>query len=187
MDKDLMWEEAGRESVFDARIFSLSRVQSVSPAGERGVFSVIESNDWAIVVPLVTGPRGDEFVMVKQWRHGARALCVEFPGGVIEKGEDAVAGALRELREETALVAGTMTLLATMSPNPAIMANRVHFFLAEDLHPTGAQELDKDEFVEIVRVPVEEAVQGMGKPPYLHALMATALFHCLRARGQLTK
>jgi 8-oxo-dGTP pyrophosphatase MutT (NUDIX family) len=180
MDKDLIWTERSRKKVFNARIFSLSEIQSKSPHGEDGVFSVIESNDWAIIIPLLERGQTKEFVMVKQWRHGAKELSVEFPGGVIEKGENMVEGAKRELREETGYIAGKMTLLASMSPNPAIMANNVHFFLAENLEQDGAQKLDKDEFIEIVHEPVDEVIANMGKAPYRHALMASALCYWMK-------
>jgi hypothetical protein len=55
------------------------------------------------------------------------------------------------------------------------MANTVHFFLAEDLVNTGKQNLDADEYVEVELVDAEEVIKGMGKPPYIHALMGSAL------------
>jgi hypothetical protein len=55
------------------------------------------------------------------------------------------------------------------------MSNRVHFFLAGDLTDTGRQELDEDEYVETVLVDEAEAMAGMGRPPYVHALMGSAL------------
>jgi hypothetical protein len=56
----------------------------------------------------------------------------------------------------------------------------VHIFLAEDLRHTGAQELDEDEFLEVSLVLPREALRGMGKAPYVHALMGSALSLYLR-------
>ena len=62
-----------------------------------------------------------------------------------------------------------------MSPNPAIMSNRVHFYRAADLATLPSQRLDEDEFVDVEIIPVDEVRRGMGKPPFVHALTAAAL------------
>jgi 8-oxo-dGTP pyrophosphatase MutT (NUDIX family) len=178
---DLVWTEEGKKTVGTYRIFSVTERYCRPPlgAGALKTFSVIETHDWAMILPLLETPRGREFVMVRQWRHGERALSVEFPGGVMESGELTETGAARELREETGYIAGKVTKLGMVNPNPAIMSNHMHFYLAEDLTATGRQDLDEDEFVAYETFPVDYVVRNMGKPPFIHALTATALmFYC---------
>ena len=136
---------------------------------------ILDASDWAIVVPVLETERGKEFVMVKQWRHGAKELSLEFPGGVFEKGENAEAAAARELKEETGYSAKKIKKLGEFNPNPAIMSNTVHFFLADELSPQAGQQLDEDEFIEVETIPWKEVLKGLGKAPYIHALMGTAL------------
>jgi len=174
-EKKLVWTEESRKKVFDCRVFSIHESLCRAPNDKTGVFSVIEASDWAIVVPVLETPRGKEFLMVWQWRHGLRDLSLEFPGGVFEPGENPEEAASRELLEETGYRAGKIRKLGEFSPNPAIMSNKTHFFLAEDLVDTGRQGLDPDEFVEIEKVGIDAVCKGMGKPPYVHALMGTAL------------
>jgi 8-oxo-dGTP pyrophosphatase MutT (NUDIX family) len=176
----LVWTEESSKKVGDFRIFSIRESASRSPCGIVKTFSVIDTRDWAMVLPLVETGRGKEFVMVRQWRHGAKELSVEFPGGVLETGEQNAEGAARELREETGYIAGRVTKLGEMNPNPAIMSNRIHFYLAENLTQTGKRDLDEDEFVETFNVPVAEVIQNMGNPPYIHALTAAALLHYIK-------
>jgi 8-oxo-dGTP pyrophosphatase MutT (NUDIX family) len=183
-DTRLAWTEQSSKSVGDFRIFSIRESASRSPHGVVKTFSVIDTRDWAMVVPLIETERGKEFVMVRQWRHGARRFSVEFPGGVLEKDEQNAEGAARELREETGFVAGSVTKLGEMNPNPAIMSNHIHFYLAENLSQTGKLELDEDEFVETALIPVDEVIQNMGKPPYIHALTAAALLFYLQQTFQ---
>lgn len=171
----LAWDDEGSEVAYSCRVFTVRDQRGRAPDGRTGRFSILDASDWAIVVPLFKDERGDHFVMVRQWRHGSKEISIEFPGGVIEKGETPLEAAARELAEETGWAAGTLRELGSMSPNPAIMSNKVHFFAAENLRKLEKQKLDDDEFVDVELVPVQEVRAAMGRPPHTHALMAAAL------------
>jgi 8-oxo-dGTP pyrophosphatase MutT (NUDIX family) len=171
----LVWKEEGRREVFTCPIFSIRETACRSPDNTVKIFTVMDAPDWAIVIPVIETERGREFVMVRQWRHGSQALSLEFPGGVFEPGEDATSAAARELEEETAYTPGKIIKLGDFNPNPALMSNKVHFFLAEDLKPLESQHLDEDEYMDVELVPITAVLQGMGHPPYIHALMGSAL------------
>ncbi|MCL2761729.1 MAG: NUDIX hydrolase [Treponema sp.] len=176
MNKEsLIWREENQKEVFNCRVFSIHESYCRSPHDALRTFTVLNAPDWAIVVPVLETPQGKKFVMVRQWRHGSRSLSLEFPGGVFEPGEDPQAAAARELREETGYRPESIRKIGEFSPNPAIMANKVHFFLAENLIDTGRQDLDMDEFVDVELVDTETVFKNMGRPPYIHALMASAL------------
>jgi len=180
MDENrLTWNEENRRKVFDCRVFSVWESFCKSPKAQSlektAVFSIIDARDWVIVIPVIEGAAGKQFVMVWQWRHGSRCLSLEFPGGVLENGETPEEAAFRELREETGYTSGKIEKIGEFSPNPAIMSNKVHFFMASDLGNRETQKLDDDEYVEVTLIDTEEVVRGMGNPPYVHALMGTAL------------
>ncbi|MBQ6566025.1 MAG: NUDIX hydrolase [Treponema sp.] len=170
-DDKLIWHEEGRKEICRTPVLTLTERESRGPDGRTGRFIVNEAPDWVTVIPVL----GGSFLMVRQWRHGERGLSTEFPGGVIDAGEDPETAARRELREETGAEAGKLTYLGRMNPNPALFSNHTHFYCAEDLRLTGEQELDSDEFVNYMKIPKQEVFAKMGSPEYPHALMAAAL------------
>jgi len=183
MEDKLGWKEEGRKIVYNCPIFRVGERYCRSPENDLNTYIVLDTSDWAIVIPVLETQRGREFVMVRQWRHGAQDLSIEFPGGVFEKGEDGATAAARELREETGYRAEKIEKLGVFNPNPAIMSNKVHFFLASDLKTPLEQDLDDDEFVEVATIPWKEVLNGLGKAPYIHALMGTAMSLYLREVG----
>ena len=176
----LIWTEEKRQEKYRSGIMTLFDIECRSPEGKMQTFSVIDCPDWVNVIPVMESPEGRQFLMVHQWRYGSAELSVEFPGGIIEPGEDPQAGAERELEEETAYRAGSLIKLGSFRPNPAFMSNTVHFYLAEDLTPLSGQNLDEDEFVDVLRVDEKEVIANMGKAPYIHSLSAAALMLYMR-------
>lgn len=180
----LRWTEIGRRQVLDCRIFRVTERENRAPDGRSGRFTVLEAPDWATVVPVVES-RGEAcFVMVRQYRHGSAGVSVEFPGGVVEAGEEPAAAAARELLEETGYRAGRLRIAGSISPNPAIMANRFSVFVADELAQSGTRRLDENEILDSFIVPVREVRAAMGREPYSHALMVAALYLADRLLGR---
>jgi 8-oxo-dGTP pyrophosphatase MutT (NUDIX family) len=181
MEKEyLIWTEEERKQVFNCKVFSIWETYCKSPENQPGqseikTFSVIDAMDWVIVIPVINTPNGIQFVMVWQWRHGSKSLSLEFPGGVLEPEESPEDAAIRELHEETGYKPGKIEKIGEFYPNPAIMSNKVHFFFFFYLSGGNTQNLDDDEYVDVTLIETEEVFRNMGKEPYVHALMGTAL------------
>lgn len=170
-DEKLKWTEGEKKSLLNTCVFEVTSRHNTSATGVEGDYIIMNARDWAIVIPK----KDDKFLMVKQWRHGESKLSIEFPGGVIDAGEEPDHAAKRELEEETGFKAGKLTKLGTVNPNPALFSNHVHVYLAEELISTGKQHLDEDEFVNYFEMPITEVIEGMGTEQFPHALMGTAL------------
>ncbi len=180
-DTELIWRTEETERLLHTPVFDVWRQAEVSGTGLRGDYVAVTAPDWVVVAAVYRGC----FVLVRQWRHGADRLTAEFPAGVVDPGEPPERTAERELREETGFTAGRMTHLGTCSANPALFKNRIHCYLAEELTPTGEQQLDADELLRYSLVPVDEVIAAFGTGEYTHAYMGTALAFYLRRNSLL--
>lgn len=100
--------------------------------------------------------------LVRQLREPARKQLLELPAGTLEDGEEPLASAQRELREETGLHGGHWDKLGAFFTTPGFCNERMHVFVAEDVK-RGESDLEDDEDVELVRWPVREIAQRIGE------------------------
>jgi 8-oxo-dGTP pyrophosphatase MutT (NUDIX family) len=104
--------------------------------GSNGRYSVVDTADCAMVIPAA----GDRLHLVEQYRHPVASRRWEFPSGSTDELDtDPAAAAARELREETGLVAGSLTLLGTLDTMPSTLNQQCIVFLATDLEQHAPQ------------------------------------------------
>ena len=124
------WTVLATEKLQDCRVFDVHRSTARSPlTGESHDFFRIEASEWVNVVALTSA---QEFVMVRQYRHGSDDVTLEIPGGIVDSGESPGVAAARELLEETGYRGSPPLQLGTVNPNPAIFGNGCHTFLIRD-------------------------------------------------------
>jgi len=167
------WVKGASRSLAATRIFDLRGVDYRHPVrGTQREFVVIDAPDWVNVLALTPCGR---LVMVNQFRYGMDDFSWEIPGGVIECGEDPVAAGLRELEEETGYVGNSARLLGSVNPNPAIMNNRCHLVLVENVVLTTELAWDPDEEIEVMSLPVDEVYAWAQSGRITHSLVLNAL------------
>ncbi|TVR69955.1 MAG: NUDIX hydrolase [Spirochaetaceae bacterium] len=175
-DDHLRWTEVDRRILVQTPIFRLVSSTRSSPEGNESDYYLITSPDWVNIVALTRDKDDREcFVMVRQFRHGNKQISIEFPGGVVDPGEDPARAVTRELLEETGYRAERILHLGSINPNPAIMDNRCHTYLAETVEHVADLSPDGDEFLEVELVPVRDLSAGKRGREFDHAMMHVAL------------
>ena len=144
--------------------------------------TIFEFRTWANVAALTT--KG-EVVLIQQYRHVIRDVLWEFPGGLVEDGEDPQKGAMRELLEETGYAASAWIEVARLYPNPAFQTNALYSYLALDAEVAGEQFLDAGENIEVHLVPLDELVRMAKRGDFPNALMTAVLFSVLAYMGRI--
>lgn len=154
MAETLTPEFLDSKKVFEGRVFDVT-TDTVREGDKTYVREVIHHPGSAVIVPAFDD---GTVALVRQYRHPAVRYLLELPAGTLKDKEDPEAGAARELEEELGLVAGRMEKLSEFFVSPGFLEEKMWLYLATDLTAT-AQRLDDDETIEIVRLPLERALQ----------------------------
>lgn len=167
------WKKEQTLEIYRNHMFSLNRTRCRHPAkGMIHNFFSLETVDWINVVATTEEGR---FILVRQHRLGIDEITLEIPGGMVDPGDTPEQSAARELAEETGYRAGSMTLLKTLSANPAILTNRLHIFHAADCVCSGDQRLDAAEDIEVALASREEILEMLRNGDIHHSLVVAAL------------
>ena len=125
------------------------------PNGRSATREIVVHKGAAAVVPVYPG---GTTLLVRQHRVAVDRVTLEIPAGKLDSvSEDPLDCAVRELEEETGLRAGRMTLLTSLLTTPGFCTEKIAIYLAQDL-TQGQTHPDEDEFLDLVRIPLEEAV-----------------------------
>jgi ADP-ribose pyrophosphatase len=142
-----------KKKIYQGRVIDLS-VDTVLFPGQSVDMECLKHPGGAAVVPLFSD---GSIVLIKQYRYVVNDTIWEIPAGRLEKGETPRDCALRELEEEVGFKAADVIQLGQIYSAPAYCTEIIYLFLATGLIP-GKQCLDDDEYIEIVTLPLDEAV-----------------------------
>jgi ADP-ribose pyrophosphatase len=119
--------------------------------GKQKTYKVVDHPGGAGILAV----RGEEILLVEQFRPAVGKTILELPAGIIDPGETPLAAAQRELLEETGFTAGKWSSLGKVYATPGYSSETIHLFLAEELHP-GEQQLDDGEDIAVRTVAISD-------------------------------
>src|SRR5260221_7001158 len=142
------------KKIFTGRVFSVT-IDTAREGDKTYSAEVVHHPGSAVTLPAFDD---GTICLVRQYRHPAVRYLLELPAGTLNDKERPEEGAARELEEELGLVSGKLEKLAEFFVSPGFCEEKMWLYLATDLTET-AQRLEDDELIEVVRLPVDRALQ----------------------------
>lgn len=164
-------ETLSSHNIFDGKVINVCYDEVLLENGEKAKREVVYHNGGVCILPLCDN--GD-VLFVKQYRYAYREEVLELPAGKLNKGEEPFESAKRELLEETGAASRKYTELGKLYPSPGYCNEIITMYLAEDLE-FFSQNLDEDEFLDVIRIPFEKAVDMVLNNEIVDAKTQTAL------------
>ncbi len=142
--------------IYEGKILTLRNDDAELPDGRPCKREIIEHSGGACVLYV----EDNKILLVKQYRYAYGESIYEIPAGKLEKGEDPILAAARELEEEAGVKAQQLQLLYVMYPTPGYTNEKIYIYQAIGGEKTDAH-LDDDEFLEAEYIPVEKVKRMM--------------------------
>jgi ADP-ribose pyrophosphatase len=176
------------EVVYQGPLFRILHDKLIEPGGRHNERDVIRHNGSVVILAVLDSKKkGDSkkrgaskskknpwIVMERQYRHAANQYLWELPAGKLEAGEEALAGAKRELAEETGYQAKKWRPLVEYYASPGFLGESMKVFLAEGLE-AGAAHPEEDEHIELRLVKLSELLKMIEKGAILDGKTLTSV------------
>ena len=173
---DHLYEKTmNQQRIFSGKVIDVYVEDVLLPNGETSKREIVK-HPGAVAVLAIT--EENKIVLVRQYRKALERVLVEIPAGKLEKGEAPLETAKRELEEETGYVCEKMEPLHSFYTSPGFADELVHIFLAKGLtKKSEKQMLDDDEFVDVLEVTLEEALNMVKEKQIYDAKTIYALLY----------
>lgn len=161
------------EKIFTGKVISLKVDDVILPNGETSKREII-NHPGAVAIIAITD--NNKLLVVEQYRKALERSIIEIPAGKLEKGEEPIVTARRELEEETGYTTDSLEFVQAFATSPGFADEIIHVFLARNLKKLQTPvQMDEDEFVELMEVSLEEAQAMMADERIYDAKTAFAV------------
>ena len=176
--------------VYEGPLFKVVKDEVREPNGHVTHRDVIRHNGSVVILPIDASKHSKDplVIMERQYRHAAGQYLWEIPAGKIEPNEERLAGAKRELLEETGYAAEQWTELVRYFASPGFLGEWMQVYLAEGLTP-GTATPEADETLEVFSLPLSQvdALIDEGKILDGKTLVAVSLYKRLARQRKKKK
>lgn len=172
-DSHLIEVEIASETVFKGKLLEVRKDRVQLPNGQESLREYIVHPGAVVVLAFL--PNG-KLLFERQFRYPLRQVFLELPAGKIDAGEAILDTARRELAEETGYVANKWEYLGVMHPCIGYSDERIEIFSAHGLQLTGSQQLDHNEFLDVLELSPSEARQAVWEGRITDAKTIAALY-----------
>jgi ADP-ribose pyrophosphatase len=183
-DGSMKWKTLSSEYVYNDEWLRARKEVCERPDGKIiQPYYILDYATWVCGVALT---EDDQVVLIKQYRHALGEVCIEIPGGCVDK-EDAnyEVAVRREMAEETGYVFKEAEYLGICSPNPAANSNLMHMFLLTGGIKKQEQDLDHNEDIEVLLVSLDELFQMVMDRRIHESMHISAIMLALQKLGKL--
>lgn len=161
------------EQIFQGKMINL-HVQTVElPNGKYSKREIVRHPGAVAILPFTTDGK---LIVVEQFRKALDRSIIETPAGKLERNEETLLCAMRELKEETGYTSKQITYLVSFYTSPGFADEIIHLYIAYDCVP-GENQLDEDEFVEPLTITLEEARQMIKNQQIIDAKTILSIYY----------
>jgi ADP-ribose pyrophosphatase len=170
-----------KEKIYSGKIIDLYVEDVELPNKKIGKREIVK-HPGAVAVLAVTDE--GKILMVEQFRKPLEKTIIEIPAGKLEKGEDPLACAKRELLEETGYSCAKLDAIGSFYTSPGFADELIHLFFTDSLVKEGGQMTDEDEFLNVLEISVDEAKEMMKTEKIHDAKTAYGIMYLEVARAE---
>ena len=176
---DLTERTVRKNYVSKGKIVNLRCDDAALPDGKPCKREMIEHPGGASVLCVVDG----KIALVRQFRYAYGEAIYEIPAGKLDKDEDPMLAAGRELGEETGLVAERLELMFVLYPTPGYTNEKIYIYEAVGVR-AGRQHLDEGEFLNVEYLPVGDVLAMIERGELHDAKTIVAVLEYVRRHGE---
>lgn len=174
MKKNLEEKTIATQKIFTGKVIDLQVDDVLLPNGNVSKREIVK-HPGAVAVMALT--EEEKIVLVRQFRKALEKTILEIPAGKLEKGEEPLDSAHRELEEETGYQARKLEKVVSFYTSPGFADEEIHLYWATGLEK-GAFNPDEDEFVELVELSLDECFKRIETGDICDAKTIFAIYYC---------